>query len=86
MLHYWIKAVALLAVVTLPTQAASDEVKLQQHVPDGASKVIDHAFAGVAMKSFSWPEFTHPFSQNLYNALARRTGTDVIIRLGGTGM
>ncbi|CAM1507950.1 Fc.00g047980.m01.CDS01 [Cosmosporella sp. VM-42] len=63
---------------------AAPVVKVPGIAPHDASQIVDHAFAGLAMKGLSWPNFTLPFSQNLYNALATRTGTDVIIRLGGT--
>lgn len=75
-------ALCLPQIIT--TQAAT--VSIPNNPPPGTSKIIDHGFAGVAMKSFSWPNYTDAFSQNLYNAISTRTGTDLIIRVGGTGM
>lgn len=63
-----------------------ESVKVPGTVPGNAGHVVDHQFAGVAIESLSWPNYTKPFSQNMYNALAKRTGKDVIIRLGGTSM
>ncbi|KAK7416179.1 hypothetical protein QQX98_005376 [Neonectria punicea] len=62
------------------------DAKVHINVPKGVSRVIDHQFAGIAMESASWPNFTHAFSQNLFNALSSRTGKDLIIRIGGKSM
>lgn len=80
----WVKLAIYL--VSAAIVHAANQVSVPSKPPQGTSKIIDHGFAGIAMKSFSWPNYTSTFSQNLYDSISSRTGTDLIIRVGGTGM
>ena len=72
--------------LTSVTCAQAVNITAYRNVPSGASTAVDHAFPGFGIESTSFPDFTKPFSQNLFNAIAKRTGSPVIIRIGGTSM
>ena len=75
-------------IVGLSAMPCVQAAKITAHkdVPLGASTEVDHAFAGFGIESTSFPDFTKPFSQNLFDAISKRTGSPVFIRIGGTSM
>ena len=82
-----LSAVSLLSAVASGQQL---EVKAPAQVPDSASPPIDRSYLGFGFECTSWPAFAgdkanpNVLSRGLIENLTNKTGSPVIIRVGGT--
>ncbi len=78
-------SIALLSLAA-PTAAQEINITALKKVPQNSSQIVDQSFLGFATEAASFPNFTNPFSQNLFNVFYNATGAPVILRVGGTSM
>ena len=64
--------------------AQNIEIGAPSQPPTSASNPVDRQFLGVMVESTSWPDYADQISQDLIQNIVAKTGTPVIIRVGGT--
>ena len=65
---------------------AQVQVTVPNTLPQVVSDVVDHGFLSWAVESSSFPNYTNEFSSNIFNDFSARTGSPIILRVGGTSM
>ena len=65
--------------------AQNIEIGAPSQPPSSASNPVDRQFLGIMVESTSWPDYAdQTLSQDLIQNIVVKTGTPVIIRVGGT--